>query len=121
MPAGIKPSSLSTPIAERLGATADSLYDVFCAVNERVKQVVTDWQLRAGDGPPILTDDTDPQYDPAVVERLRDGHDEVLPIIPLVGRQGTPLQPVPLTPRRGHRQGPQQGRLLRSLTWQGQD
>ncbi|MGV0082243.1 MarR family transcriptional regulator, partial [Mycobacterium colombiense] len=55
-------------------------YDDFRAVNEDLKRLVTDWQLKGGpDGVPNTHDDAD--YDTAVLARLDDVHARVLPVI----------------------------------------
>lgn len=64
-------------IDPRAMATA---YDDFRAVNEDLKRLVTDWQLKGGpDGVPNTHDDAD--YDTAVLARLDDVHARVLPVI----------------------------------------
>ncbi|OLT23144.1 hypothetical protein BJF78_07200 [Pseudonocardia sp. CNS-139] len=50
---------------DRQAATA--LYDRFCELNQDLKQVITDWQLRDGHAP---NDHSDPAYDAAVLARL---------------------------------------------------
>jgi hypothetical protein len=64
----------------RLGDAADVLYDAFCAVNDDVKQTVTDWQPRVVAGSPSLNDHSDDAHDAAVLARLADVHQRVVPI-----------------------------------------
>lgn len=55
-------------------------YNDFRPVNADFKSLVTDWQLKGGpDGSPNTHDDA--EYDSAVLARLDDVHDRVLPII----------------------------------------
>lgn len=61
-------------------------YDDFRAVNEDLKRLVTDWQLKGGpDGVPNTHDDAD--YDTAVLARLDDVHARVLPVIEAAAAQ----------------------------------
>src|SRR3954447_4378605 len=56
-------------------------YDAFLAGNEEFKILCTDWQLRSGDGEPVLNDHTDEAYDAAIVERLGAFHDSIRPAV----------------------------------------
>ena len=58
-------------------------YAEFLSVNRDFKTLVTDWQIK--DGQPNTHDDAD--YDGAVLARLDDVHERVLPIIADVARQ----------------------------------
>jgi DNA-binding transcriptional ArsR family regulator len=72
--------------AERRGADADAIaaaYDEFREVNSDFKECVTDWQLK--DDQPNKHDDAD--YDAAVLARLDDIHQRVIPIIATVAGQ----------------------------------
>ncbi|MGV0070300.1 MarR family transcriptional regulator [Mycobacterium colombiense] len=61
-------------------------YDDFRAVNEDLKRLVTDWQLKGGpDGVPNTHDDAD--YDTAVLARLDDVHARVLPVVEAAATQ----------------------------------
>jgi pyruvate,orthophosphate dikinase len=54
-----------------LGETrADDALDAFLAIDRRVKDIVTDWQMRPTDGGPVLNDHSDPTWDAGVLERL---------------------------------------------------
>nr|WP_271213834.1 MarR family transcriptional regulator [Rhodococcus wratislaviensis]GLK41102.1 hypothetical protein GCM10017611_79770 [Rhodococcus wratislaviensis] len=66
--------------AERSGidsAVITEAYARFCDVNGAFKALVTEWQLK--DGEP--NDHTDADYDTAILTRLFDVHDQVIPII----------------------------------------
>jgi hypothetical protein len=52
-------------------------YDDFRAVNREFKSLVSDWQLRNGDP----NDHADANYDAAVLGRLDDVHQSVLPVL----------------------------------------
>jgi hypothetical protein len=52
-------------------------YDEFRAVNQVFKELISDWQIK--EGQPNSHDD--PEYDGAVLDRLDDVHQQVLPII----------------------------------------
>jgi hypothetical protein len=55
-------------------------YDDFRAVNNEFKALVSDWQIK--DGQPNSHDD--PEYDAAVLNRLDNVHEQVLPVIAAV-------------------------------------
>jgi pyruvate,orthophosphate dikinase len=56
---------------ERWGsANADAALDAFVALDGRMKEIVTAWQLKSTTGEPVLNDHTDAAYDAAVLERL---------------------------------------------------
>ena len=68
---------------ERGGADRAALaaaYDDFRPVNADFKSLVTDWQLKGGPGGTPNAHD-DPEYDAAVLARLGEVHERVLPII----------------------------------------
>jgi hypothetical protein len=75
---------LNTTLAqERSGIDRNVLaksYDDFRAVNHEFKALVSDWQIK--DGQPNSHDD--PEYDAAVLNRLDNVHQQVLPIIAAV-------------------------------------
>jgi pyruvate,orthophosphate dikinase len=50
----------------------DDVYEIFVPINDQVKQIVTDWQLREVDGAMVLNDHQDGAYDASVIARLRD-------------------------------------------------
>ncbi len=50
----------------------DAVYEAFLPINDQVKQIVTDWQLRDVNGTMVLNDHQDPAYDARVIARLRD-------------------------------------------------
>jgi len=56
-------------------ASVRAWYDRFSELNAELKQLCTDWQLRATAGkPPVPNDHTDPAYDAGVIDRLRALH-----------------------------------------------
>jgi hypothetical protein len=62
-------------------ADVDAAYRRFLALNQRLLQACTDWQLRPIEGgEPVLNDHADAAYDAAVVADLRRIDDEVQPI-----------------------------------------
>jgi hypothetical protein len=68
---------------ERSGVDQNVLaksYDDFRAVNNAFKALVSDWQIK--DGQPNSHDD--PEYDAAVLNRLDNVHQQVLPVITTV-------------------------------------
>ena len=74
---------------------AESALDAFLALDARMKQVVTDWQMR---GPETLNDHTDAAYDAAVLSRLAELHADVeawlaalVVRLPRLARYGTRL------------------------------
>jgi len=76
--------------AERLAAelaevgcrdTIEETYDEFLGLNEAVKMLCTDWQLRPIDGgDSIPNDHTNQAYDLGIVERLIEIHESVVPL-----------------------------------------
>ena len=59
---------------EREHATVviEEVYETFLPINDEVKQIVTDWQMREVDGQLVLNDHQDPAHDQAVIARLGD-------------------------------------------------
>ena len=55
---------------------AAAALDAFLDLDGRMKQIVTDWQLRPGDGEPQVNDHSDAAYDAAVLDRLASLHAE---------------------------------------------
>jgi len=53
---------------------AASALDAFVELDHRVKEVVTDWQMRRTDGVEGMNDHADADYDRGVLARLRDVH-----------------------------------------------
>jgi hypothetical protein len=56
---------------ELAGAVVDDVYESFAPINDEVKQIVTDWQMRPVGGQLVINDHRDPGYDRTVVARLR--------------------------------------------------
>jgi pyruvate,orthophosphate dikinase len=66
-------------VADREGwgvEPATAALDAFLDLDGRMKQIVTDWQLKSGDGEPVPNDHADPAYDAAVLDRLGALHAE---------------------------------------------
>lgn len=61
-------------VSERARAEAVIVdtYETFLPINDEVKQVVTDWQMRVVDGQMVLNDHADPCHDDNVIARLHD-------------------------------------------------
>ena len=59
---------------EREHATVviEEVYETFLPINDEVKQIVTDWQMREVDGQLVLNDHQDRAHDQAVIARLGD-------------------------------------------------
>jgi pyruvate,orthophosphate dikinase len=72
----------------RLGArVAESALDAFIALDVRMKETVTAWQMREVDGTPTFNDHADAEYDAHVLARLAALHaDADAWLMPLVGR-----------------------------------
>jgi pyruvate,orthophosphate dikinase len=69
------------------GTDAAEALDAFVALDARMKQTVTDWQMRVVDGEQQLNDHGDPEYDRNVLDRLQELHaDAVTWLRPLEGR-----------------------------------
>jgi pyruvate,orthophosphate dikinase len=56
---------------EQAGPVIDDVYASFGPINDEVKQIVTDWQMRPVAGELAVNDHTDHRYDEGVVARLR--------------------------------------------------
>ena len=56
---------------ERAGRVVDDVYEAFAPINDDVKQIVTDWQMRTVGGQLVINDHRDRDHDQAVVARLR--------------------------------------------------
>jgi pyruvate, orthophosphate dikinase len=50
----------------------EEVYESFLPINDEVKQIVTDWQMRTVDGELVLNDHSDRGHDEAVIARLHD-------------------------------------------------
>jgi pyruvate,orthophosphate dikinase len=48
--------------------------DAFHALDQRMKEIVTAWQLKPGTGEPVVNDHADAEYDRSVLDRLADLH-----------------------------------------------
>ena len=57
---------------EHAGAVIEEVYETFLPINDEVKQIVTDWQMREVDGQLVLNDHQDPAHDESVITRLHD-------------------------------------------------
>jgi pyruvate,orthophosphate dikinase len=69
------------------GTDAAEALDAFVALDARMKQTVTDWQVRVVDGEQQLNDHGDPEYDRNVLDRLQELHvDAMTWLRPLEGR-----------------------------------
>jgi pyruvate,orthophosphate dikinase len=53
---------------------ANAALDAFFALDGRMKETVTAWQLRPGDGEPVVNDHADADYDREVLQRLEALH-----------------------------------------------
>jgi pyruvate,orthophosphate dikinase len=66
---------------------ADAALDAFLALDARMKQTVTDWQMREVDGTQQVNDHSDADYDRGVLDRLTRLHAEAVAWLrPLEGR-----------------------------------
>ncbi len=57
---------------ERAEALVIDVYETFLPINDEVKQIVTDWQMRLVDGQIVLNDHSDRSHDDGVIARLHD-------------------------------------------------
>jgi len=57
---------------------AEAALDAFLELDARMKQTVTDWQMREVDGTQRLNDHSDADYDRGVLDRLTQLHDEAV-------------------------------------------
>ncbi len=55
---------------ERADSLVIDVYEAFLPINDEVKQVVTDWQMRLVDGQIVLNDHSDGSHDDGVIARL---------------------------------------------------
>jgi hypothetical protein len=56
---------------DQVGGLIDDVYASFGPIDDEVKQIVTDWQMRPVGGELTVNDHADHRYDQAVVARLR--------------------------------------------------
>ena len=56
----------------KAAAVIDDVYDSFIPINDEIKQIVTDWQMRIVGGQIVLNDHSDPAHDEQVIARLHD-------------------------------------------------
>jgi hypothetical protein len=52
-------------------AVIDEVYEAFLPINDEVKQIVTDWQMRPVNGQLVLNDHQDTAHDAGVIARLQ--------------------------------------------------
>ncbi len=55
---------------ERAGPVIDAVYESFVPINDEVKQIVTDWQMRPVGGELTINDHSDRRHDERVIARL---------------------------------------------------
>lgn len=67
--------------AQRADAAMQAAYDDFEHVNERLKQLVTDWQTVTIAGQSLPNDHSDPDHDARIIDRLGDLHDRAEPVL----------------------------------------
>jgi pyruvate,orthophosphate dikinase len=74
---GIRADELMAADRERWGVeNARAALNAFVALDQRMKETVTAWQLRESTGEPILNDHTDEAYDATVLAALADLHED---------------------------------------------
>jgi len=56
---------------KQAGEVIDDVYDSFVPINDDIKQIVTDWQMRQVDGELAVNDHSDSRHDQRVIARLR--------------------------------------------------
>ena len=56
---------------EQAGPVIDDVYESFVPINDEVKQIVTDWQMRPVGGELTINDHSDRRHDERVIARLR--------------------------------------------------
>jgi hypothetical protein len=56
---------------ERAGPVIEDVYDAFGPINDDIKQIVTDWQMRPVNGQLTVNDHSDRRHDENVLARLR--------------------------------------------------
>jgi len=67
-------------VLERIGGreVLGEIYDKeFSKLNNKIKEVVTKWQMKIVSGNPVPNDHKDPEYDRAVIEELLKAHEKV--------------------------------------------
>ena len=75
----LRASALFTADRDRLGTDrAVALLEAFRVLDMAMKETVTAWQLRAGEGEPLINDHSDPAYDTQVLARLSGLHRDTL-------------------------------------------
>jgi pyruvate,orthophosphate dikinase len=57
---------------EQVEALVIDVYETFLPINDEVKHIVTDWQMRLVDGQIVLNDHSDRGHDDGVIARLHD-------------------------------------------------
>jgi pyruvate, orthophosphate dikinase len=57
---------------EQAAAVIEAVYETFLPINDEVKQIVTDWQMREVDGQLVINDHQDRAHDESVIARLHD-------------------------------------------------
>jgi pyruvate,orthophosphate dikinase len=57
---------------EQAEALVIDVYETFLPINDQVKQIVTDWQMRLVEGQIVLNDHSDRSHDEGVISRLHD-------------------------------------------------
>jgi pyruvate,orthophosphate dikinase len=58
-------------------ALISDVYEAFVPINDELKQIVTDWQMRTVRGELVINDHADLSYDQAVIARLHDADAKV--------------------------------------------
>jgi pyruvate,orthophosphate dikinase len=56
---------------EQAGAVIDDVYESFVPIDDDIKQIVTDWQMRQVGGELTVNDHSDSRHDERVIARLR--------------------------------------------------
>ena len=56
---------------EQAGQVIEDVYEAFAPINDEVKQIVTDWQMRPVAGELTVNDHSDRRHDERVIARLR--------------------------------------------------
>ena len=65
----------------KAAAVIDDVYDSFIPINDEIKQIVTDWQMRIVGGQIVLNDHSDPAHDEQVIARLHDTDAQAAPAL----------------------------------------
>ena len=71
--------ALYTAERERARPVIVQTYEAFLPINDEVKQIVTDWQMRIVDGQMVLNDHQDRSHDDTVISRLQDVDSKAAP------------------------------------------